>query len=727
MVIERFVRTFGVLCCLALLATANDKILHLRKTPAPIHVDGRIEAQWALADSANDFVQFQPFYGRDPSRRTMAKVLTGDEALYALIICEDERRDIQTFTGKLDDFGGDVVSIMLDTFGDRRTAYKFAVSASGVRSDCRLLDDARNRDYTWDGVWFAASEVYDWGYVVEIEIPYRTIQYDKTLTSWGLDFDRWKPKGTEDIYWCRYEESEGQRISKFGQLVFEEFRPSAEGLNLELYPVGIMKATYVREGVYSFEPTAGIDVFYNPSAQLTFQLTANPDFAQIEADPFAFNISRYESYFEERRLFFIQGQEIFNPSGRQHNTGFYRPVELFYSRRIGKKLPDGNEVPIIVGTKAFGRAGEWEYGGFYSLTAATDYVDDGEKGTEPQASFASARVSKQILGNSSIGLLYVGKHTAGYDNGLLDIDGAFRGPEWQLAYQLARSYYNSDGDFGGSAGFTWFGQDWIAGARGRYFGDKFNVDEVGFVPWKGTWEFTGLTGPRWYFEDGYTRVILAYAGASLGHENVDAYTDRWLILGYNMQFRDNWGFEITYSTGRSKELDVTYDAYEVSLSSWFDISPAWHLNVSGAYSKTYNFSRGYLSFYSWMETYFQWNASDILELGTSFDTFIEGSPTYQIQDVTYNARPYVSVTPVNDLDFRVYLDMVYVRSSDQLQQTILGFLFSYNFSPKSWIYLAINEYRQRSYDSDALGNTLVGPLSVTDRDGVFKVRYLYYF
>jgi len=657
----------------------------------------------------------------------MAKVLTGDEALYALIVCEDQRQDIQTFTGKLDEFGGDVVSIMLDTFGDRRTAYKFAVSASGVRSDCRLLDDARNRDYTWDGVWFAAAEVYDWGYVVEIEIPYRTIQYDKTLAAWGLDFDRWKPKGTEDVYWCRYEESEGQRISKFGQLVFEDFRPSVEGLNLELYPVGIMKATYVREGVYSFEPTAGIDVFYNPSAQLTFQLTANPDFAQIEADPFAFNISRYESYFEERRLFFIQGQEIFNPSGRQRNTGFYRPVELFYSRRIGKKLPDGNEVPIIVGTKAFGRAGEWEYGGFYSLTAQTDYVDDGVAKTEPQASFASARVSKQILGNSSIGLLYVGKHTAGYDNGLIDIDGAFRTSEWQLAYQLARSYYNSEGDYGASAGLTWFGESWVTAARGNYFGDKFNVDEVGFVPWKGTWEFTALTGPRWYFDEGYTRTIMVYAGGSMDHENVDAYTDRWLLLGYNMQFRNNWGFEINVSAGRSKELDVVFDGYEATVSSWFSIDPAWSLNLFGGYSKTYNFSRGYLSFYSWMGTYFQWNASDILELGTSFDTFIEGSPTYDIEDITYNARPYFSVTPVNDLDFRVYLDMVFVRSTGQLQQTILGFLFSYNFLPKSWIYLAINEYRQRSYDTDALGGTMVGPLSVTDRVGVFKIRYLYYF
>ncbi len=77
---------------------------------------------------------------------------------------------------------------MIDTFGDKRTAYKFAVSAGGVRSDCRLLDDARNRDYNWDGIWFADSKIYYWGFVVEMEIPYKSIQYDKSLNLMGIRF-----------------------------------------------------------------------------------------------------------------------------------------------------------------------------------------------------------------------------------------------------------------------------------------------------------------------------------------------------------------------------------------------------------------------------------------------------------------------------------------------------------------------------------------------------------
>jgi hypothetical protein len=166
-------------------------------------------------------------------------------------------------------------------------------------------------------------KIYDWGYVVEMKIPYKSIQYDEKLTDWGLDFDRWIPENSEDLYWCRYEQNEGMRVSKFGQLVFSDFRPNVQGLNLEFYPVGLSKATYLQNGKYKFDADAGIDIFYNPSQKLTYQLTANPDFAQIEADPYTFNISRYESYLSERRPFFTQGNEIFMPSGKEQNTGFY--------------------------------------------------------------------------------------------------------------------------------------------------------------------------------------------------------------------------------------------------------------------------------------------------------------------------------------------------------------------------------------------------------------------
>jgi hypothetical protein len=713
---------------LPLVLAADQKAMKLRLLNSSITVDGIIEPEWSKADSVTDFFQLLPYWGKEPSRRTVAKVLASADALYCLVVCYDEPENIQKTTGMLDTYSGDIVSIMIDTFSDKRSAYKFAVTASGVKADSRLLDDARNRDYGWDGVWFADAAVYDWGYVVEMEIPFKSIQYDGNLAAWGLDFDRWNQKRAEDLYWCEYSENEGQRISKFGRLVFEDFRPTAHGLNLEIYPVAVSKATYVREGTYKFEPNAGIDLFYNPSPQLTLQLTGNPDFAQIEADPFSFNISRYESYFDERRPFFTKGNEVFMPSGRERGTGFYRPLELFYSRRIGKKLRDGSEVPLLFGAKAVGRAGDWEYGGFSAVTGGKDYLTSGPNlAHESGATFASARVKKQILGNSSVGILFVGKSTAAHDYGVVDIDGAFRTSEWQLSYQIARSFKGDQGDFGGSAGFVNFSENWMNLARGRYIGADFDVDQVGFVPWRGTWEFVGITGPRWYFEEGEIRQILVYVGPTLSHENVDTYTDRGGVLGFNMQLRSNWGYEVNLSASKSKELNHIFNSHEVSLSSWYSISPRWSANLYGGYARTYNFARNYLAFYAWYGAYFSTYATDIVSIGTSFDSFIEGKPSGGIEDITYNARPFVSLTPVNNLNLRVYVDNVYVQSSDRLQRMIVGFLFSYNFLPKSWVYFAVNEFRDRTPEFDSAGILLPHRLHTVSRAAVAKASYLYYF
>jgi len=704
-----------------------DKVMKLKKISQPIHIDGAIDPVWMNADSVADFVQFMPYHDKPPSRKTAAKIITTEDALYCLMLCWDDKENIQGHTGKLDDFGGDVVSLMIDTFGDRRTAYKFAVSASGVRADCRLLDDARNRDYSWDGVWYAATKIYDWGFAIEMEIPYRSIQYDETLTEWGLDFDRWIPTLNEDIYWCSYIKNEGQRISKFGSLVFEDFQPSVRGLNLEIYPVGIAKAEYLGGSDYKGSPHAGADIFYNPSQRLTFQLTANPDFAQIEADPYDFNISRYESYFNERRPFFTEGKEVFMPSGKERNSGFYQPLELFYSRRIGRKLPDGGEVPLLVGTKAFGRVGGLEYGGFVALTGEQDYVEDSTGYVEQRAVFNSVRLKKQIMGNSSIGLLYVGKSTNTENTGVIDIDGAFRASDWQLSYQLARSYKNSSGDFAASFGMLMPKEKMVFGMRGRYIGNKFDIDEVGFVPWQGTSELTMLLGPKWYFDKGYVKEVLIYFGAITNYERVDSYTDRAAVLGWNVQFRNNWGFEISVSTGSSKEEDVKFTSYDVNYSSWFNISPKWNANFNGGYSKTYNFDREYLAYYTWFVSEFSWQALNVLNLGTACNVFIEFDPDQRVEDITYNTRPFFSWTPVNDLNIRMYFDNVWLRSTKKIDQLIAGFLFSYNFRPKSWIYFAVNEVQDRSAEYDVAGNLLPNRLHTTDRVSVFKLKYLFYF
>ncbi|HOC89272.1 MAG TPA: DUF5916 domain-containing protein, partial [bacterium] len=616
-------------------AQGQEKSLALRRSSHPIIIDGIIDPAWSSADSAHSFFQMQPYFARPPLHRTVARLLTDDKNLYCLILCYDEREHIQANTGKHDDFSGDIVSLMLDTFNDRRTAYKFAVNAGGSRADCRLLDDARHRDYSWDGVWFSASRIYDWGWAVEMEIPYRSIQYGEGLDEWGLDFDRWISREQEDLYWNSYEQAEGQRISRFARLLFTDYRPTVKGLNLEIYPVGLAKTEQKQGDGWVFSPNAGVDLFYNPSQRLTLQLTGNPDFAQIEADPFEFNISRYETYYSERRPFFTEGNEVFMPSGKERGSGFFSPMELFYSRRIGRKLPDGSEVPLLIGSKAFGRLNSWEYGGFVAATGKKEFMEGGATGSEPSALYSSVRLKKQVMGNSSVGLLYVGKNSGDEKNGVIDVDGAFRAPDWQLSYQIARSYRNDQGDYAASVGLWMPKPAWVLGLRSRYVGEKFDIQEVGYVPWHGTWNGALMTGPVWRPQTGAVSQIMVYGGGLFNHEKVDDYTDRMAAFGYNMQFRKNWGFEINLNAGRSSDMGVLYNSREASLSSWFNTSPAWEGNLYGGYSRTFNFARGYLASYGWAGGEISWRAARILSLGSSADIFFEGNPAGAVEEITF--------------------------------------------------------------------------------------------
>ena len=731
---------FSLLLVLALslsaVCLAQQKSLRLRAAASRPMIDGVLDDVWAEADSVSDFVQHSPYYQKAPAHRTEARVLTTPDALYCLMRCEADPRTVQHPTGKLDDFGGDIVSIMLDTFGDKQTAYKFAVSAGGVRMDCRLLDDARNRDYNWDGVWFAAAKLYDWGFIVEMEIPYRCIQYDESLLQWGLDFDRWVPDGGEDLYWASYEENEGQRISKFGSLVFDGQRPTAHGLNLEIYPVGLQKTTAIREGAYRVEHDAGLDIFYNPSKSLTFQATANPDFAQIEADPFQYTTSRYETSFSERRPFFTQGNEVFTASGREQNSGFYRPLDLFYSRRIGKKLPDGSEVPLLFGSKAFGRVADWEYGGFLATTAEADFLSDTGTVTEQRATFLSARVKKQVWENSSVGVLFVGKHDRDNDEGVIDIDGALRGSDWQLAYQIARSYRNGTGDYAASAGYKLEQDKLYLAAKGRAIGYDFDISQVGYAPWRGLSDFVAVGGPRWYYPEGELHALLLYGGGAITYEHADLYTDHSALLGVNMNFRSNFGFEINASYGRSRDGDATgtvsYTSSKLDFSSWYNISPKWSADLYGSWQRGFNFRRHFLSHTARLGASASWVVLDELQIGTSFESIIEGGPVTgpdtarSIAEITYNARPFVSLTPVNDLNIYAYIDLVAKQSTHRVDQVIGGLLLSYQFLPKSWIYLSVNEIRDWRDEIPAIGQAPEERFRMRERAAVLKVKYLYY-
>ncbi|HPI74396.1 MAG TPA: hydrolase, partial [bacterium] len=427
------------------------------------------------------------------------------------------------------------------------------------------------------------------------------------------------------------------------------------------------------------------------------------------------------------RPFFTEGNEVFMPSGRQRESGFYKPLELFYSRRIGRKLSDDQEVPLQVGSKAFGRYDQWEYGGFFAASGEKQYAPHGVATTEPAAMFSSVRLKKQILDNSSIGVLYVGRNDVQNRNGVIDIDGAFRSSDYQLAYQIARSYKNDQSDYAGSLGLWMPKEKFIIGVRSRYIGDQFDIQEVGYVPWQGTWNLATLSGPRWFFPSGSVSEASLYGGIMLNHEKIDDYTDRLAALGYNIQFRKGWGFEIEWYSGKTRDVGITYHSQELSLYSWYRLSPTWHGEWYAGYSHTYNFARSYLANYGYWGAEAEWQASRVLNLGASTTVIVEGNPKGRVEEITLNARPYFSWTPVNGLNARLYVDHLLLRSSGRIERLIGGFLLSYNLRSKSWFYFALNELQDRSREIDASGRQLPARLHMIDRVNVIKLKYLFYF
>jgi hypothetical protein len=261
----------------------------------------------------------------------------------------------------------------------------------------------------------------------------------------------------------------------------------------------------------------------------------------------------------------------------------------------------------------------------------------------------------------------------------------------------------------------------------RAIGKNFDVNQVGFVPWKGTTEVTALTGPSFFFDEGSISQIQLLGGFSSSYEDADLSWDHSAVAVVNFQFRSSWGFEWDLLYGKNLDAGTKYTYYGASLNMFFHTSPRWQGGIAGGIEHTYNFARGYVAPYIFANVEFGWKVMDVLEVGSSGGVFREEKPDGSVEEITYNARPYFSLTPINNFNIRLYVDNLLLRSTGNLQSVIAGLLVSYNFLPKSWIYFAINDIRNRADGLDAYGNTVSGPMRIAARAGVLKIRYLYYF
>ncbi|HXW97261.1 MAG TPA: DUF5916 domain-containing protein, partial [Gemmatimonadales bacterium] len=366
----------------------------------PPVIDGRDDdAIWRSAPVIDHFLEARPSEGAAPQLRTEARVAYDAHNLYVFVRCFDPHPDsiVSLLSRRDDQTASDHITLMLDPYHDRRTGYEFSVNPAGVKSDYAIYNDG-NEDVAWDGVWDAATTIDSLGWTVEYRIPLSQLHYTpKANGTFGLLIWRLVERYTEVVTWPLFRGSKSGFTSQFGELTGLDSLASPGHAELTPYVVtknvtGPPSAGYAR----SQEFTAGGDLRYRIASNLHLYATVNPDFGQVEADPSVLNLGAFETFFDERRPFFVEGKGLFT-----FNVNCVVVVDcstgegLFYSRRIGRapELADvygddasATSTRILGATKLNGRLP----GGFSIgvLDAVTDRVD-GPGGTtlEPTTNY----------------------------------------------------------------------------------------------------------------------------------------------------------------------------------------------------------------------------------------------------------------------------------------------------------------------------------------------------
>jgi hypothetical protein len=309
------------------------------KTP-PV-IDGVInDSAWSEVNWSGNFLQRQPYEGLPPSQKTEFKVLYDNSYLYIAIRLWDTQPNlIQRRLTRRDTWEGDWIGIGIDSYNDDLTAFVFAVSAAGVKNDAIVSNDS-DFDDTWDPVWYTKVSIDDLGWYAEMKIPYNQLRFSDIQDHiWGFEVHRNLFRLQEESLWQLIPQDAGGYVSRWGSLVgINNIKPKKE---IALTPYGMVNyESYEREENNPFATgsefgfNVGLDGKVAITNELTLNFTVNPDFGQVEADPSEVNLSAFETFFQEKRPFFIEGSNIFDFKLTQ-GEGPFSEENLFYSRRIG--------------------------------------------------------------------------------------------------------------------------------------------------------------------------------------------------------------------------------------------------------------------------------------------------------------------------------------------------------------------------------------------------------
>lgn len=302
--------------------------VRLEENQAP-RIDGILSDDcWKSGTWSGGFIQRQPFGGKPATEETFIKVLYDYGNLYVALLCLDKEADkIRIRPDERDMFSGDFAAIAIDSYFDKRTAFEFALTAAGQKLDQKHLGDFE-LDKNWNAVWKGKVSVNDSSWIAEMMIPFSQLRYHrKDEYVMGLHFSRSINRKSELSNWDYTPKTAPARVFLFGEM--HGISDIMHSRQIEFLPYAL--SSVQRSGVKkTFDPpgvNAGIDAKIGISSNYTLDVTVNPDFGQVEADPSVLNLTSYETFFQEKRPFFLEGNDVFDFSIDGNS--------VYYSRRIG--------------------------------------------------------------------------------------------------------------------------------------------------------------------------------------------------------------------------------------------------------------------------------------------------------------------------------------------------------------------------------------------------------
>src|SRR5215207_1550028 len=391
---------------------AGARRIRAVRVSEPIKLDGRLdEGAWSQAEAALGFRQEEPNEGEPASERTEVRVLIDDKNLYVGISAFDSepaRINSRELVRDASFSNDDKVEILLDTYRDRRNAFRFAVNPLGTQQDALITDEGRDVNLSWDAPWVSAGHIDQTGWTVEVAIPLTTLRYREGQDTWGFNVARVIRRKNEEDLWTSWQRSFGlERVSQAGELVGVGRIKRRRLREVKPYVSGGWRRGEPRVGEQGFDSglrgKGGLEVAkLGLTPSLTAEFTANPDFGQAEVDQQVVNLSRFSVFFPEKRDFFLENAGVFL-FGREESN------QLFFTRRIGL-TDEGQPVPIDYGAKVTGKVGPYNVG---FLQVQTRKLGNPATGFGvPRQQFTVARVKRDILERSYLGAMFVNRQGA---------------------------------------------------------------------------------------------------------------------------------------------------------------------------------------------------------------------------------------------------------------------------------------------------------------------------